>query len=132
MSVSRSAVPSPFDSNPLGSVDHASSCDDARAGAGDQQTAVSAESVEEWRPIDGWRGFYEVSSHGRVRSVDHVIVDSRGNTRRVCGRVLKLAVPSDPTQGGCAPRCSLSAQGDKRTYYPSRQAPLGEGSDGHA
>jgi hypothetical protein len=25
---------------------------------------------EEWRPVVGWEGYYEVSSHGRVRSLD--------------------------------------------------------------
>ena len=29
---------------------------------------------EEWRPVVGWEGLYEVSSLGRVRSVDRVVV----------------------------------------------------------
>lgn len=40
---------------------------------------------EEWRPIPGWEGAYEVSSKGRVRGVSRV--SSRG--RRVPGRELK-------------------------------------------
>jgi hypothetical protein len=40
---------------------------------------------EEWRAAAGWEGFYLVSSHGRVWSVDRV--NSYG--RRVKGRILK-------------------------------------------
>ena len=44
---------------------------------------------EEWRPVVGWESAYEVSSHGNVRSLDR-IVPSRGGTRLMRGRVLKL------------------------------------------
>ncbi|MFH5231920.1 NUMOD4 motif-containing HNH endonuclease [Antrihabitans spumae] len=30
-------------------------------------------SAEEWRPVIGWDGYYEVSNHGRVRSVSRVV-----------------------------------------------------------
>ena len=30
------------------------------------------QSVEQWRPVVGWEGFYEVSDLGRVRSLDRV------------------------------------------------------------
>lgn len=42
---------------------------------------------EQWRPthIDG----YEVSNHGRVRSLPREIVDSRGQVRRLAGCVLR-------------------------------------------
>lgn len=46
---------------------------------------------EEWREIPGWEGAYEVSSHGRVRSMprtttrsDGVDVTLRGRIRRLC------------------------------------------------
>ena len=42
------------------------------------------QSIEEWRPVSGYEGAYEVSDQGRVRSVDRV--DSAG--RRLRGRVL--------------------------------------------
>jgi len=47
--------------------------------------------AECWRPIPGWDGYYEVSDHGRVRSVDRVIT-YRGATVpvRYKGRVLAL------------------------------------------
>ena len=43
--------------------------------------------TEEWRPIEGYEGLYEVSSYGRVRSLDRY--DSRNHFRR--GRILKLS-----------------------------------------
>lgn len=46
--------------------------------------------VEQWRPIPGWEGFYEVSDMGRVRSLDRDIPNSRGaGTRRMRGKLLK-------------------------------------------
>lgn len=45
---------------------------------------------EEWRPVVGYEGYYEVSSWGRVRSLDRVVPDKRGRTRRLKGRVLCL------------------------------------------
>lgn len=44
---------------------------------------------EEWRPVVGLEGSYEVSNRGKVRSLDRVIEDRRGVRRRVSGRTLK-------------------------------------------
>lgn len=35
--------------------------------------------TEEWRPVVGWEGLYEVSDMGRVRSVDRVITRTYAN-----------------------------------------------------
>ena len=43
---------------------------------------------EEWRPIEGYEGFYEVSNLGQVRSLDRVVEDSRGE-RKLKGKLLK-------------------------------------------
>ncbi len=43
------------------------------------------ESLERWLPVVGYEGLYEVSSHGRVRSLDRL--DSAG--RRVKGCILR-------------------------------------------
>lgn len=37
-------------------------------------------STEHWRPVVGYEPFYEVSDHGRVRSLDRI--DARGQMRR--------------------------------------------------
>lgn len=50
---------------------------------------------EEWRPVVGHEGLYEVSDRGRVRSIDgRVIVRSDGVAQRRAGRLLK-ASPND-------------------------------------
>lgn len=43
---------------------------------------------EEWRPVVGWEGLYEVSSYGRVRSLDRVVYRSVGR-QTFKGRILK-------------------------------------------
>lgn len=37
----------------------------------------STKTVEAWKPVVGWEGFYEVSDHGRVRSLDRTIYRER-------------------------------------------------------
>lgn len=44
---------------------------------------------EEWRAVPGWEGLYEVSSFGRVRSLDRFVASSRGHQQMRRGRVLK-------------------------------------------
>jgi DNA-binding XRE family transcriptional regulator len=46
--------------------------------------------IEEWRSVVGFEGQYEVSSLGRVRSLDRVLTDKRGRRRRLKGKILKL------------------------------------------
>ena len=43
---------------------------------------------EEWRTVAGFEGYYEVSSLGRVRSIDREVEDGRRRLRRLKGRVL--------------------------------------------
>lgn len=45
---------------------------------------------EEWRPIPGWEGFYEVSSEGRVRSVERTVPNRPGVFMTLSARVLRL------------------------------------------
>lgn len=45
---------------------------------------------EEWRPVVGFEGLYEVSSLGRVRSLDRTVVRSDGMALRLKGRLLKF------------------------------------------
>ena len=46
---------------------------------------------EEWRPIQGYEGKYEVSNYGSVRSIDHTVRNGHGY-RVVRGRVLKTDI----------------------------------------
>ena len=48
--------------------------------------------TEQWRPVVGYEGIYEVSSHGQVRSVDRVVARTDGQSRRLRGKTLKQAV----------------------------------------
>lgn len=43
---------------------------------------------ESWLPVVGYKGYYEVSSDGRVRSVDRVVVRSDGQTRHFRGQMM--------------------------------------------
>jgi hypothetical protein len=54
---------------------------------------------EQWKAIDKYENYYEVSSHGRVRSVDRVVKDSHETitgVRKISGRILSPA----PNRGG--------------------------------
>ncbi|WP_194385339.1 NUMOD4 motif-containing HNH endonuclease [Microbacterium luteum] len=46
----------------------------------DRQPKTPADHIpgEEWRPVIGWEGIYEVSDHGRVRSVERTIPHGSG------------------------------------------------------
>ena len=45
--------------------------------------------TEQWKPVVGYEGLYEVSDHGRVRSLDRTVSYSKEWNRRLSGRVLK-------------------------------------------
>jgi hypothetical protein len=47
-------------------------------------------TAERWRPVVGWEGLYEVSDHGRVRSVDRVVM-TRSGPRSYQEKVLQPA-----------------------------------------
>ncbi len=68
------------------------------------------QSIEEWRPVSGYEGAYEVSDQGRVRSVDRV--DSAG--RRLRGRLLS----AHPKPFYLS--VTLSAAGVHRYFYVHR------------
>jgi NUMOD4 motif/HNH endonuclease len=48
--------------------------------------------METWRPIAGWEGMYEVSSLGRVRSLDRTVSHSAFGSCFCKGRILTQAV----------------------------------------
>lgn len=69
---------------------------------------------EEWRPVVGYEGLYEVSSWGRVRSLDRTVnrlmADGRVLKKRLRGKVLKQTLDKSgrlyvfPCEGGRARR----------------------------
>lgn len=45
---------------------------------------------EKWVPIKGYEGFYEISNHGRVRSIDRIVYFKNGKGQREYkGKILK-------------------------------------------
>jgi hypothetical protein len=48
------------------------------------------EEREEWRPVRGWEGLYEVSDQGRVRSLDRWVVKRNGHRQLIAGRMKSL------------------------------------------
>ena len=69
---------------------------------------------EQWRPIQGYEGLYEVSDKGRVRSLDRVVVTRGGITRRIRGRVLSMKKNHD---GGYVQVNLCSTNGVRRHVY---------------
>ena len=43
--------------------------------------------MEEWKPVDGYEGLYEVSNRGRVRSLDRFTTGNRN--RKIKGKILR-------------------------------------------
>lgn len=52
-------------------------------------SAFQAAFAEEWRPVVGYERQYEVSSLGRVRSLDRIVIGSNGISQKWSGRILK-------------------------------------------
>ena len=48
--------------------------------------------MEVWKEIKDYEGVYEVSSYGRIRSLDHIVPCKAGSTRLVKGKVKLLCV----------------------------------------
>ena len=67
---------------------------------------------EQWRAIPGYEGYYEVSDHGRVRSIDRTITRSDGRATRLPGVTLRRYVNDDGRH-----MVTLSRPGERRTRY---------------
>jgi NUMOD4 motif/HNH endonuclease len=70
------------------------------------------EYAEEWLPITGWEGFYEVSNCGRVRSVARLIERKDGRIRQLSGKLLRPGLA-----GGGYPFVHLYRPGKKKQAY---------------
>ena len=71
--------------------------------------------IEEWRPIKGYEGFYEVSNTGRVRSVIRTIIDRNGRVINYKSRTLKV---SHMKNGGLA--LNLRKENKPEIFYIHR------------
>ena len=69
-------------------------------------------TIERWKPVNGYVGIYEVSSHGRVRSVDRTINYSNGQIRSYKGKVL-----STPLSKRGYPHVDLWNRGKNQVRY---------------
>ena len=69
---------------------------------------------EEWRPVVGWEGVYEVSDRGRVRSLDRISSFMRLGRRRRCPHRGVLLKPST-SSGYC--QVTLLESSPKRLVY---------------
>ena len=70
---------------------------------------------EQWKPIKGFEGFYEVSSLGNVRSLDRPWKDGWGNP---CIRKGKVLAPQPNSRG--YKRIELKANGKKERHFVHR------------
>ena len=57
------------------------------------------DELEEWRPVVGWEGYYEVSSRGRIGSLERIVHRTRGMDYVHPGRILKPGTCSAPMAG---------------------------------
>ena len=93
--------------------------------AGDQSILNQAEI---WKPVVGHEGSYEVSDHGRVRSLPRVIHKSDGTHQTLKGRVLR------PTPHGAGYyHVAIGQAGKKLIHHLVLEAFVGprpEGADG--
>lgn len=70
---------------------------------------------EKWKAVQGYRGYYEVSSMGRIKSLRRTIVFKNGTTRRIPERILNPTV-SDNTY----PVISLCKEGKEKQFLVHR------------
>lgn len=54
-------------------------------------TIIEQKKKEFWKPVKGYKGYYEVSNLGRVKSLDRKVNSKKGMPKRkILGRMLKL------------------------------------------
>ena len=73
---------------------------------------TSKTTIEQWRDIPGHPG-YQVSDHGRVRSVDRTVTYSDGQVRRYKGKILRTPL----SKMGGYPHVNLWNRGESQVRY---------------
>lgn len=71
--------------------------------------------LENWRDIEGYEGYYQVSDMGRVKSLDRTLVDVTGRTFFKKGEILKLR-----TNRGGYMEVMLSRKGKQKCFLVHR------------
>lgn len=61
--------------------------------------------IEEWRDIQGYEGYYQVSNLGRVRSLDRDVVYKNGRRHKYTGKILELSLNSQGYQKAMLSAC---------------------------
>lgn len=54
-----------------------------------QEDKESKDTEEIWKDIKGYEGMYQVSSEGRIKSLDRVVTDKNGHKRHIHGNIIK-------------------------------------------
>jgi hypothetical protein len=75
---------------------------------------------ESWKPVVGLEDAFEVSSHGRVRSLDKVITTAHGVTRRYKGRLITPYLYEYKQQGYKRPFVTLGHEGQRHVRLVHR------------
>ena len=57
--------------------------------------------AEQWRPVPGYVGFYEVSDLGRVRSLDRTVLHPSGGPKAHRGRIIQQSKKGEACPGVC-------------------------------
>lgn len=75
----------------------------------------NSSASEEWKPVVGYEGLYEVSSMGRVKSLKRTIIGKDGITREIKERILKPGIAEN-----WYPTVNLSKDGNVVTFRVHR------------
>lgn len=75
--------------------------------------------IELWKWIPGYEGYYMVSTHGRVKSVDRYVNGKNGSKCLMKGKILKPGTDKDGYK-----TVHLSKNGKDKTYFAHRLVAL--------
>jgi len=75
--------------------------------------------MEEWKPVNGFEGYYEVSSIGKVKALDRVIFDKNGFKKHHKERILKQQLSNRGYK-----KVSLTKDCIKKTFFIHRLVAL--------